>query len=276
MSRDRQIEDGTPPERRQQRQALQTEQLRRLRAATPARVFQGGVAGGDTTAAYLRLRADHAAARDAVHAPLDLADDALAATTARFELFAVDSQAKSTAEHLLRPDLGRRLSEAARATLAIRCTPAADLQIVVGDGLSATAVQRQVPLLLPLLIEEGRARGWSVGQTFALRHARVGAMNEIGELLRPRVLVLLIGERPGLTTADGLSAYLALHPRRGRTDADRNLVSNIHAGGTPPAAAAPRILRLAAAMVAAGLSGHALKEPDAAAELGSGAHPTRS
>ncbi|MDW5593438.1 ethanolamine ammonia-lyase subunit EutC [Conexibacter stalactiti] len=237
------------------------ELVRRVRAATPARVFEGGVAGGATTESYLRLRADHAAARDAVRAPLDLEGGALGALAAEVGLFAVASQATSHEQHLLRPDLGRQLAEADRAVLRDRCPAGADLQLVVGDGLSATAVHAQVPTLLPELTARARRHGWSVGQPFAVRFARVGVLNEIGDLLRPRVVVLLIGERPGLTTAESLSAYLALRPRPGHTDADRNLISNIHAGGTPPAQAADRIVRLAAALVDAGVGGHAVKEP---------------
>jgi ethanolamine ammonia-lyase small subunit len=115
------------------------------------------------------------------------------------------------------------------------------VQLVVGDGLSAQAVRAQVPLLLPALETLIRQRGLSLGQTFAIRYCRVGIMNEVGELLSPKVVVLLIGERPGLATSESLSAYLAFQPRQGHTDAQRNLISNIHARGIPPLAAAERI-----------------------------------
>src|SRR5205085_5669628 len=124
------------------------------------------------------------------------------------------------------------------------CPPGADLQIVVGDGLSAAAVRAQVPALLPLLAEGARQRGWGVGRPFFIRYCRVGVLNDVGELLSPAVVVLLIGERPGLATAESLSAYLAYRPRPGHTDAMRNLISNIHARGVPPEAAAPRLLAL--------------------------------
>jgi len=122
------------------------------------------------------------------------------------------------------------------------------------------AVQVQVPPLLPLLWEGARARGWTVGRTFVIRHCRVGLLNQIGELLDPKVAVLLIGERPGLATAESLSAYMAYRPRRSHTDRDRNLISNIHARGLSPQAAAARILNLAAQMIGTGRSGSTLRE----------------
>ena len=131
---------------------------------------------------------------------------------------------------------------------------------MIGDGLSVAAICAQVPLLLPLLRQESRARGWSTGQTFVIHHCRVGILNEIGELLNPAVAVLLIGERPGLATAESLSAYMAYRPRQRHTDADRNLISNIHSRGVSTSEAAIRILNLAARMISARLSGSTLRE----------------
>ncbi|MGH9509990.1 MAG: ethanolamine ammonia-lyase light chain EutC, partial [Terriglobales bacterium] len=166
----------------------------------------------------------------------------------------------SKTDYLMRPDLGRRLSDAAREEVARKCPGSAGLQIVIGDGLSSTAVVSQVPHLLPLLVEGAVPRGWRVGQTFVIRHCRVGVLNDIGDLLNPEVVVLLIGERPGLATAESLSAYMAYHPRAGHTDAQRNLVSNIHTRGVSCEEAAQRILRLADHMVQRKLSGAAVKE----------------
>ena len=114
----------------------------------------------------------------------------------------------------MRPDLGRHFSEPARQEITKRCPRGCDLQIAIGDGLSVLAVSSQVPALLPLLVEGAAARGWKVGQPFVIRHCRVGILNEIGELLGPQVAVLLIGERPGLATAESLSAYMAYRPAR--------------------------------------------------------------
>src|SRR5205823_6866571 len=128
-------------------------------------------------------------------------------------------------------------------------------QIAVGDGLSTAAVAVQVPVLLPLLMAGARVRGWTVGRPFAIRFCRVGILNEIGTLLRPEVAVLLIGERPGLATAESLSAYMAYQPAKTHTDAHRNLISNIHARGVSHKDAAVRILNLAALMMKMGASG---------------------
>jgi ethanolamine ammonia-lyase small subunit len=135
-----------------------------------------------------------------------------------------------------------------------------DVQIAIGDGLSVPASGAQVPRLLPLLMEGVQARGWSVGQTFVIHHCRVGIVNEIGELLRPRIVLLLIGERPGLATAESLSAYMAYQPNRTHSDANRNLISNIHSRGLSAEEAAARIMNLCAQMMELRVSGVTLKE----------------
>jgi ethanolamine ammonia-lyase small subunit len=214
------------------------------------------------------LRSAHAAARDAVRAELVL-DAALGPDFAKqWSLFEVDTQATSKNEFLMRPDLGRRFSEAARQDIAKCCPPGCDLQIAIGDGLSVPAITSQVPALLPLLAEGATSRGWTVGQPFVIRHCRVGILNEIGELLSPQVAVLLIGERPGLATAESLSAYMAYRPHAAHTDANRNLISNIHVRGVRPQAAAARILDLAARMMEASTSGVEVREQGPSLEGG--------
>jgi ethanolamine ammonia-lyase small subunit len=178
----------------------------------------------------------------------------------RWDLFEVCTCAATKAEYLLRPDLGRRLAEPARATISHQAPHGADLQIIIGDGLSVAALVAQVPPLLPLLSDGARHKGWRVGRPFVVRHCRVGVLNDIGEILDPVVAVLLIGERPGLATADSLSAYMAYRPRPGHNDARRNLISNIHERGVPPGTAAQRILALAEKMQLMHDSGVAVKE----------------
>jgi ethanolamine ammonia-lyase small subunit len=141
-----------------------------------------------------------------------------------------------------------------------RCSAGCDLQIVIGDGLSVTAVRAQVPNLLPQIVRQALARGWALGQPFAVRYCRVGIMNIVGELLRPKVVVLLIGERPGLATAESLSAYMAFRPLSGHSDAQRNLISNIHPRGVLHEAATMRIIGLAKQMILRQISGVQLKE----------------
>src|SRR5208282_727195 len=234
--------------------------IKQVRARTPARLLAGRSGAAYRTNTQLELREAHAAARDAVRAELNLSADLGDDFMRKWNLFEVCSRAASKDEYLLRPDLGRRLNDASRAEVSRRCTTGHDLQLVIGDGLSVTAVALQVPRLLPLLYEGATTRGWSVGQTFVIRHCRVGILNEIGELLEPGVAVLLIGERPGLATAESLSAYMAYRPKAPDTDADRNLISNIHARGVSAEQAAQRILNLAAAMMKTHKSGCRLRE----------------
>jgi len=231
-----------------------------IRARTPARILVGRSGPAYRTATQLELRQDHAAALDAVHAELDLIQDFGQEFVERWKLFEVRSQAANKTEFLMRPDLGRRLEESGRQQVIRLCPPKADLQVVIGDGLSAAAVVAQVPRLLPLLEEETKSRGWTFGQPFFVRHCRVGILNDIGEALDLEVAVLLIGERPGLATAVSLSAYMSYRPRAGHTNAQRNLISNIHERGIPPEAAAKRIASLAARMREMDTSGVGVKE----------------
>jgi ethanolamine ammonia-lyase small subunit len=191
---------------------------------------------------------------------LDLPRDLGPELIARFGLFEVQTLATSKDDYLLRPDRGRRLNDPAREAVTRECPRCADLQVVIGDGLSVAAVGAQVSGLLPRLADGAAARGWSFGRPFAIHYCRVGVLNDIGELLDPAVVVLLIGERPGLATAESLSAYLAYRPRPGHTDARRNLISNIHARGVGHAQAARRILALAEQMTRQQISGVSVKE----------------
>jgi len=234
--------------------------LQAIQARTPARVLVGRSGPAYRTTTQLSLRQDHAAALDAVHAELDLEGDLGTDFVQRWGLFEVRTQARDKQNYLMRPDQGRRLSAAAREEIVRRCPAGTDLQIVIGDGLSAAAVAVQVPALLPLLDQQARQQGLRLGQPFAIHYCRVGVMNDVGELLHPHVVVLLIGERPGLATAVSLSAYLAYRPQPGHSDAQRNLLSNIHARGVPPELAAGRILNLAHTMRQLGTSGVAVKE----------------
>jgi ethanolamine ammonia-lyase small subunit len=248
-------------------------------AVTNARLFIPGGPSSYDTASWLALRADHAAARDAVRSELDLDLDGpgLGAWVAARGAVVVDSAAADGPTHLLRPDLGRRLSGASRRRLvaAVAAPVAAggaeagvdadggeaDLALVVADGLSAVAVDAHAAALADALLAGAAERGWHVRDPpVVVRRGRVGILNELGPILAARVVVLVIGERPGLAAADSLSAYLAHRPGPGATDADRNLVSGIRERGTPIPAAARRILDLAGLLLAAGRSGVEVKE----------------
>jgi ethanolamine ammonia-lyase small subunit len=237
-----------------------SEVLKKVRAQTPARLLAGRSGAAYRTNTQLDLREAHAAARDAVRAELALLTDLGSDFVHKWNLFEVCSRATTKDEYLARPDLGRRLNDHSRATVLQRCARQRDMQIMIGDGLSVSAVTAQVPQLLPLLCQGATTRGWNVGEIFAIRHCRVGLLNEIGELLHPRIAILLIGERPGLATAESLSAYMAYQPNAKHTDANRNLISNIHKRGVTADQAAHRILNLAASMMENKTSGSELRE----------------
>lgn len=222
-----------------------------LRRFTPARVALGRAGNGLPTAAHLAFQAAHAAARDAVHAALDVAALQADLLAAGFPAGVVHSACPDRQTYLLRPDLGRRLRDGGDLPAAPGC-----LAILLCDGLSAAAVQRHAPPLLARIA--GRVE--RIGPVLLAAQGRVALGDEVGEALGAEAVLVLIGERPGLTSPDSLGAYLTWQPRSGRTDAERNCVSNIRPDGLPPAAAADKLLWLIGQMRAARLTGVALKD----------------
>ena len=238
-----------------------------LRRFTPARVALGRAGNGLPTAAHLDFQAAHAAARDAVHAALDVAALRADLDAAGLASFSVHSEAADRRTYLLRPDLGRRLREADRAQLPT--TPIA-LLFVVCDGLSSIAVRRHAPLLLSHVIPTLLRTGQTVAPIVVAEHGRVALGDDIGEAMGAEAVVVLIGERPGLSAADSLGIYLTWQPRRGRTDAERNCISNIRPDGLSPMAAAKKLLWLIAAMRQLRLTGVGLKDEQPPPILSSG------
>ena len=159
------------------------------------------------------------------------------------------SRVTSHREFLLRPDLGRRLADASLELVRARCQKNVDVQIIVADGLSAVACMQTGKQLGDAVARACTTRGLTVGTPVAARYARVWLEDEIGQETRAKVAMILLGERPGLGTGDGLSAYVVYEPKLGKTDGDRNMMSNIHARGTPPDEAAQRLAALAQAMI---------------------------
>ncbi|HEU0031752.1 MAG TPA: ethanolamine ammonia-lyase subunit EutC [Kofleriaceae bacterium] len=158
-------------------------------------------------------------------------------------------------EFLLRPDLGRRLDDDSLAVLRSRAQKQVDVQLIVADGLSAVACMQTGKELHDQVARACAARGLRVGTPVCARYARVWLEDEIGQETAAKVAMILLGERPGLGTGDGLSAYVVYDPKLGKTDGDRNMISNIHARGTPPADAAERLAALAVAMIEQRCSG---------------------
>jgi ethanolamine ammonia-lyase small subunit len=227
-----------------------------LRRATAARIALGRTGDALPTARVLEFTLAHARARDAVHAQLDT--EALCAELADFSPLVVDSRAPDRMTYLQRPDLGRRLAEEARARLR---HGSYDAVIVLADGLSATAVQRQGAALCRQLEQ---AQGWRFAPPVIARQARVALGDEIAESLGAELVIVLIGERPGLSAWDSLGAYISFAPRPGQThDAERNCVSNIRPGGLAITEAARRIRAIMALAKTLRCTGTQLKEDEA-------------
>ena len=231
-----------------------------LKALTPARVALGRVGAGLPTRALLDFTLDHARARDAVHAPFDA--ETLASDLAGLSLapIMVASQAADRGDYLKRPDLGRLLDASSETRLAARRQPPCDVVLVIGDGLSPAAVNAHASELVRGLLPRLAEAGIGLGPAVVASGARVALSDRIGALLNARMVVLLIGERPGLTAPHSLGAYLTFAPKPGLTDAERNCVSNIHAAGLSYDEAAFKIAWLARAGLARGVTGVALKD----------------
>lgn len=234
-----------------------------LRRFTPARVALGRAGVSQPTQAHLAFQFDHARARDAVRRHLDPVVIAAALARLGRETIEVHSAAPDRVTYLRRPDLGRRLDEASRAALAARAD-ACDVLFVIADGLCARAAEAWAGPLVGKVAPALEAQGLIVGPLVVARQARVALGDEAGEITQARLVVVLIGERPGLSSFDSLGAYVTHAPRVGRTDAERNCVSNIRAAGLAPDQAARKLLYLITASLRLGLSGVALKDDSAA------------
>ncbi len=203
--------------------------LANLVGSTTARIGVGRAGPRPRTADLLLFQADHAVTQDAIFG------DVPSALLDRFGLFTVQSQVTDQEEFLLRPDLGRRLGDEGRAHVQQRCTTGANVQIVVGDGLSAAAIANNLDRIYPVLTNGFAAAGLTLGTPFFVRYCRVGIINDINEIVRADAVVLLIGERPGLGVADALSVYSGYRPGPGKSDAHRDVVCRItEHGGTNP------------------------------------------
>lgn len=241
---------------------------RELRALTPARIALGRAGTSLPTKAHLEFQLAHARARDAVHDALDVSLVTEALRAVGIESLAVRSAAGPRDRYLQRPDLGRRLDGESRAQLERKFVSAGpvDAVFVLGDGLSARAVHRHAAALLAHLRPRLMAEGWSLAPAVLAEQARVALGDEIGTLLHARLAVVLIGERPGLSSPDSLGAYLTWDPRPGRTDANRNCVSNIRPEGLTYSSASDKLHYLMSEARRRRLSGIGLKDHAGALE----------
>lgn len=241
--------------------------LSQLGDLTAARIGLDRTGPSITTQAVLDFALDAARARDAVVRPADFAALDAALRDRGYTTLAVESAAPDRLAYLSRPDLGRRLSDDSRVRLANAAPARApDLAIVAADGLSSRALDHAAALL-DALAPHMAERTWSLAPIVLASQARVALGDEVGALLKARMVLLLVGERPGLTSPDSLGAYLTHAPRVGRTDAERNCVSNIRPAGLAPALAAVKLAWLMDEAFRMGLTGVALKDESTAGPL---------
>jgi ethanolamine ammonia-lyase small subunit len=246
--------------------ALAPAMAARLRELTPARVALGRTGVSQQTRDLLAFQRCHAQARDAVHTrmqPGSLAA-AIGAITGG-EVLRLHSEAADRASYLQRPDLGRKLDEASRKLLAMQKAGGLDLALIVADGLSALAVERHAPPLIAQLLRLIEGWGWRLAPVCVVEQGRVAIGDEIGDALGAELAVVLIGERPGLSSPDSLGAYITWQPRPGRTDAERNCISNIRVEGLSYEEAARQLASYLAEARRRRMTGVALKIESAAA-----------
>ncbi len=229
--------------------------LRALMASTTARIGVGRAGPRYSTAELLLFQGDHAVTQDALYRDVDqkLLDE--------FKLFTVQTKVTGgKQEYLLRPDLGRLLNDDAKRIINEKCQKNVNVQLVVGDGLSAAAVEANLRQIFPVIRQGAQTANLTFGTPFFIKYARVGVMNDVGELIKPDVVILLIGERPGLGRAESMSAYMGYKPKYGDTDADRDVVCNIFEnGGTNPLEGGAFVVQIAQKMRKNQASGVKLK-----------------
>ena len=229
-----------------------------LRAFTPARIAQGRVGHSLPTTELLKFQADHAMARDAVYSELSetLKNDLEEIQSPVFQLY---SQAKNRSQYLQRPDLGRKLDNGSQQNLIQNGSEDGyDVAFVIADGLSASAINHHAVPVLKLLVSI--LNHWKVAPFCIVEQGRVAIADEIGFLLKVKIVVILIGERPGLSSPDSMGAYITYAPKAGLTDESRNCVSNIRSEGLNYEAASHKILYLLEEMKTKKLSGVNLKD----------------
>jgi ethanolamine ammonia-lyase small subunit len=256
----------------------QADPWRQLRDLTAARIALGRAGTSLPTSAQLDFQFAHAQARDAVHLPFDGAALASKLAERNRECLTLHSAAADRHIYLQRPDLGRRLDDDSAALLDAHAQShpqGYDVAVVIADGLSALAVDRHSLAMLQRIDEQAAAEGWSLAPVTLVSQGRVAVADEVAQRLKARMVVILIGERPGLSSPDSLGLYFTYAPRVGLTDAARNCISNVRLEGMSYAMAAHKLLYLMREACVRQLSGVSLKDEAQVPllEVGEGARP---
>ncbi|NCB41348.1 MAG: ethanolamine ammonia-lyase subunit EutC [Clostridia bacterium] len=230
------------------------EALMRMMSKTAARIGVGRAGPRNRTKTMLTLRADHAAARDAVFTDVDIE------FLKKLNLFSVQTLCRDRNEHITRPDLGRTLSSETISLITEKCSKEHDVQIIASDGLSSKAIEANLGNILPVILDGLKSRHLSVGPAFFVKFGRVAVEDQVAEALSAKVVCILIGERPGLATAESMSAYICYQAKVGQPEAKRTVVSNIHSGGISGVEAGAYIAELIAKIVEKKASGIDLQQ----------------
>ena len=232
-----------------------------LRQYSSARLALGRAGGSIPTGELLAFRLAHARAQDAVHTPLRVDEMAARLAQTGLDVVILASAARDRSEYLLRPDLGRRLAaDAAQQLHKYRTDDPVDVALIVSDGLSAAAVHQHAGEFVDVFVAGAAKLRWRLGPLVLVRGGRVAIQDEIGSVLAARAALIVLGERPGLGTAESLGAYLVYAPTPGKSDADRNCLSNLHSGGLAPGLGAAKALYLLQEALVRGISGVQLKD----------------
>lgn len=224
-----------------------------MKAKTPARLGIGRAGARYRTATMLRVRADHAAAQDAVFN--DVSEDFIK----KCNFVPVKTLCKDKDEYITRPDLGRRFPGEELEKIRKTCGSHPRVLVIVGDGLSSSAIEANVEDMIPSIQQGLLMHQITLPPILFIKYARVGAMDAVGEVTEADVICMLVGERPGLVTAESMSAYIAYQPRHGLAEAKRTVISNIHKGGTTPVEAGAHAAELIVKMLEKKASGIDLK-----------------
>ncbi|MDT8718724.1 ethanolamine ammonia-lyase subunit EutC [Clostridium sp. 19966] len=233
--------------------AIDEEMCKRLKDTTPARICVGRAGARLKTNTLLKFRADHAVAMDAVWSAVDenIIDE--------LGFIKVQTLVRDKEEYITRPDLGKRFSEETIEYIKKNCVHSPQVQIIVGDGLSSTAIDANTKDIYSIILDGLSAKGYTVGTPIFVKYSRVATMDKISEALDAEVTIILIGERPGLATGESMSSYMAYRASTKKPESQRTVISNIHRNGTPPVEAGAQIVDVIEIMMREKKSGVDLK-----------------